>query len=78
MKPQETKEHLAQAERHVALGAKYVARQREIIGELERDGQDAGQAWSLLALFEQVQAIHVVGRDRLLRDLEQQGGPTRA
>ena len=44
MDRQQTKEHLVLAEEHVALDATNVARQREIIAELERDGHDATQA----------------------------------
>ena len=63
-------ERLALAEEHVALGAKNVARQREIIAELERDGHDATQAWELLAQLEQLQAMHVADRERLLGELQ--------
>jgi hypothetical protein len=69
MDRQQTMEHLALAEEHVRVGAKNVARQREMIAELERDGHDTTQARSLLAHFEQVQAMHVADRERLLREL---------
>jgi hypothetical protein len=72
MDRQQTKEHLALAEEHVALGATNVARQREIIAKLERDGHDATQARALLAQFEQLQATHVTDRDRLLSELERE------
>jgi hypothetical protein len=62
-------EHLALAEEQVALAAKHVACQREIIAELERDGHNTTKACALLAEFEELQAMHVAERDRLLREL---------
>jgi hypothetical protein len=46
--------HLAQAEGHVALGESHIARQIQIVTELERDGheQTAIIARQLLATFE--------------------------
>jgi hypothetical protein len=38
--------HLAQAERHVAVGQEHLIRQRELIAQLERDGHDASEAES--------------------------------
>jgi hypothetical protein len=64
--------HLAEAERHIAAAAITVARQRELISTLERDGHDVTAARALLAEFEQIQAMHVIHRDRLLDEL---GGP---
>jgi hypothetical protein len=64
-------ENLALTEEQVALGAKHVARQREIIAELERDGHDTTQALALLAHFEQLQAMHIADRDRLLGELHE-------
>jgi hypothetical protein len=63
-------DHLALAEEHVARGAENVARQREMIAELERDGHDAKQARAMLAEFEQLQAMHVADRDRLIGELQ--------
>jgi cell division protein FtsX len=64
-------EHLAQAERHVALGARHLVRQRVIVADLERDGHVAAAATArdLLRQFEDVQALHVSDRDRLRREL---------
>jgi hypothetical protein len=64
-------ENLALAEEQVALGAKHVARQREIIAELERDGHDTTRACASLTEFEELQAMHVAERDRLLRELHE-------
>lgn len=58
-------DHLAQAERHVALGAKHIADQRHRIDRLARDGHDTNQAELLLKQFEELQALHVAERDRL-------------
>jgi hypothetical protein len=50
--------HLAMAERHVPEGLRNIARQREIVAELERDGHDATLARELLAAFEVTQPAH--------------------
>lgn len=62
-------DHLTQAERHVVKGLEYVARQRELVGRLERDGHDIGRASALLVQFEELQAMHVADRDRLRCEL---------
>jgi hypothetical protein len=62
-------EHLAQADRHVAEGKQQVARQREIVAKLERDGHNAAAARDLLRLFEEMQAMYIADRDRILKDL---------
>jgi hypothetical protein len=63
--------HLRQAQLHVALGVRHIARQYAIISELERSGQcpDADQARDLLATFEEMQEEHISHRDRLEREL---------
>ena len=65
--------HLEAAERHVEQGARCVMRQRCIVDALERQGHDkvARIARDLLSAFEQSQAAHVWGRDRLLCELDQ-------
>jgi len=62
---------LARAEAHVVQGEKHVARQKEIIAGLERDGhEDASRtARELLATFEMTQEAHVGDRDRLRAEL---------
>ena len=62
-------EHLRQAREHVALGERHLARQREIVGEYERLGLDVASAAWLLSLFEELQVLHVAGRDRLEEQL---------
>jgi hypothetical protein len=61
--------HLVQAEDQVASGRRAIIRQHELILNLERDGQDAGEARRLLATFEDLQILHVAGRDRFLKEL---------
>jgi hypothetical protein len=63
-------QHLTQAERHIVLGEELIARQRELIAELEQNDHDSTEAKRLLATFEQVQATHMAGRDRLRRQVE--------
>jgi hypothetical protein len=62
-------EHLAQTEWHIVEAEKRVARQREIVAELERDGHRATAARGLLAAFERLLAMHLADRQRLRREL---------
>jgi hypothetical protein len=68
------RKHLMQARQAVALGAQHIARQKEIIANLERAGRDAVDATTLLELFVSLQVEHELHRDRLLKEL---GGGTR-
>jgi hypothetical protein len=65
------KRHLAQTEEHIATGDKNIARQRDVIAQLERDGHDTASARSFLREFEQLQALHIAERERLLRELSE-------
>jgi hypothetical protein len=64
-------EQLRQAERHVAEGEKYLARQEWLIAELVRDGhsEQAEQARELLKQFEDLQRTLIADRDRLRKRL---------
>jgi hypothetical protein len=62
-------EHLEKAERHVALGEEHLERQRRVVAERQRQGLDANEAVDLLMRFEQLQTMHVAGRDRLRAEL---------
>jgi hypothetical protein len=61
--------HLAQAEVHLAQGALHVARQREIVAGLARNGLDTSLANQLLSTFESTQATHLADVDRLKQEL---------
>jgi hypothetical protein len=61
--------HLAQIEWHVVEAEKRVARQREIVAELERAGRRATAARGLLAAFERLLAMHLADRQRLRKEL---------
>jgi hypothetical protein len=63
-------QHLTQAEKHIILGEELIARQRELVAGLEQNDHDPTEAKRLLATFEQVQATHMAGRDRLRRQVE--------
>ena len=54
-------DHLAMAERHIAIGNRVIIRQRQLIDELDADGHDITAAQSLLARFEDLQALHLAG-----------------
>ena len=47
--------HLAQAEAHIETGYKNIARQREVIAHMEREGQDTASARHTLTQFEELQ-----------------------
>ena len=61
--------HLAQAEAAVALGRKNIARQHEIIAELEQVGHDAVTAKALLVGFEATQTLHIADRDQIAAEI---------
>jgi hypothetical protein len=63
-------DHLAQAKEHAAKGEAHVARQREIIEELERDRHDATEAKRLLATFELTQQLHLDHIEHIEQELE--------
>lgn len=63
--------HLAQAERHVKEGEQHVAKQRALVGILERDGHDTAVAIRLLNAFEALQVMHITDRDRIAAELAQ-------
>ncbi len=58
--------HLVEARAHVAIGEKHIARQRQIVAELERaeDG-DLVTARALLDSYLQLQVQHVADMKRL-------------
>jgi hypothetical protein len=56
---------LARAMNQVAEGAENVARQRMAVAELERVGQDASLAQTMLKYAEHVQTMNLAERQRL-------------
>jgi hypothetical protein len=60
---------LQEAESRLHRGEQVIARQREAIGTLERRGQDAADAKSLLRRLENRQARHIADRNRLFVEL---------
>ena len=62
-------QHLNQAERHVILGERHVARQRQLVAGLEASGLDASRSRALLATFEDLLVLHKADRDRLRYEL---------
>ena len=61
--------HLADAERHVAAGEDQLARQRDLIAELEGSRRDASSAKEILSTLEATQALHLVDRERIRQEL---------
>jgi hypothetical protein len=64
-------EQLKQAERHVVTGAFRIARQRELISELKRNGYTelAARGGQLLVSFNELQALSIDHLARLQRKL---------
>ena len=62
-------DHLFQAERHIREGMINIERQRQVIRDLERDGQDTRLSRSLLKQFEDLLAMHVSDRHQILKEL---------
>ena len=62
-------DHLRLAVEHVAAGEKTIARQREVIAELERGGHNTKEARATLTQFLELQALHEADRKRLLQEL---------
>ena len=62
-------QHFAQAREHVATGEKNVARQRELVEQMVRDGHDPTMARQSLAQFEELLVMHIADRDRMEKEL---------
>jgi hypothetical protein len=62
-------DHLARAERHVTEGEADVARQTKLVAKMEQEGHDTCEARASLALFKEMQELHVADRDRLRKEL---------
>ncbi|MGJ0505691.1 MAG: hypothetical protein ACR652_00880 [Methylocystis sp.] len=62
------------AERHVARGEHILAEQRQRVAKMERNARDSWRSRQLLAQFEQLQEMHVAGRDRLRTQLLERDG----
>lgn len=62
-------ERLRQAEARINEGQRRIARQREVIGQIESLHEDATVARKLLASYEELHAIHLADRDRLFKSL---------
>lgn len=61
--------HLSQVERDVIEAHNRVARQREIVAELERIGHRTTAARGMLAAFERLLTMHLADRNRLRKEL---------
>ena len=62
--------HLAQAERRVAMGRRHADWQRKIVEELRRDHHPTEMAERILALYENLLALHEEDAARLRKELE--------
>ena len=61
---------LEMVERHVQEAMAHIARQKEIIEELQRDGHPLAAAESLLRVFEETLRTHLVHAARLRREAQ--------
>jgi hypothetical protein len=62
-------EHLAMAQKHIAMDERNIARQRELVKKFEPYGPVSKQAKALLAQFKALHAMHIADRDRLIQEL---------
>jgi len=62
-------EYLAKADRNVREGERDVARQLQVVDDLERNGLDTGEAKELLLQFEEMLATCIADRNRLRRQV---------
>ncbi len=60
---------LLKARRYVVAGAQDVLEQREQVIQLEAAGQDTKEARTLLAQFEEIQAMNIAEVEKLLAEL---------
>jgi hypothetical protein len=63
--------NLALTDKRIATSRSRLARQREIVEELERGGGDSVSARKALTSFETVHSWQVADRDRLIESLSQ-------
>jgi hypothetical protein len=68
MEPMIFQEYLEQVERLVQEGERNVARQRQVVDALDRDGHNTGEAMMLLRQLEDLLAMWIADRDRLHRE----------
>jgi hypothetical protein len=61
---------LERADQHIEAARKRVARQRELVAELERDGHDATRAQALLKTMEAVLVTFEAHRETILEALD--------
>jgi hypothetical protein len=64
------KQHLKLAEEHLAAVQRQIGRQRRVILDLERAGQDTTEVRRLLAELETAQALHITHQEKILSVLE--------
>jgi hypothetical protein len=64
------------ADRHIREGEEHIALGKRIIADLSILGSDLGPATAVLASFLDSQRLHVLHRDRLLRELKLSLGPS--
>ena len=69
MDPRLIRQHWTEAERHVALSDKHIARQIEIIDQLERKGHSSVLARDVLKTYRMLHASHVAHRDLIWREI---------
>ena len=62
-------EQLRAADAHIAIGREDIAHQRETVAELRIAGHDTSVAYRLLLIYEEAQAMYMLGRERLARQL---------
>ena len=60
---------LALAERHVQVGESQLAKQRELVAQLERSGYETRSPCATLKQFEELQKLHLADLEKLRNEL---------
>ena len=60
---------LHQAQKHIEMSDRHIARQTELVAELDRDGHDTTMARKLLAKFQDLRQRHIETQNRLMNQL---------
>jgi hypothetical protein len=60
---------LEQVDEQLAAVQRQIARQHQLIWDLDQRKQDATEAWSILTELETAQALHITHRDEIIKAL---------
>ena len=70
-------DHLAIAEKAVADGERHIAREEQMISDLDRTGHDTKLALAVLATYRRTLVEHIAHRDLILKMMQQDAAKAR-